>query len=251
MKYIDIPNLPDGDVSLAVVDMRIEPEIAASLEQNGIKLIKTCYYPGMYEAVACHPDIMLHHLGGKRIIYAPGTSQHLVDFLLSYGFTPMSGKTYLSPKYPLNISYNVARVGKFAFHNLKYTDPVLREELDKQAVEFVHVNQGYTKCSVSIVDKNSIITSDKGIAKIAEKKGVEVLLIDADKNIQLKGLDYGFIGGASGLIGKNKWAVAGNFEMLESAYKIYDFLNKRNIEIVSLSKGKVEDIGSIIPLKIW
>lgn len=202
MKYIDVPNLPDGDVSLAVVDKRIEPEIAASMEKSGIKLIKTCPYPGMYEAVACHPDIILHHAGGKNIIYAPGTCSHLVNILSAYGFTPVCGKTYLSPKYPLNISYNVARIGNIAFHNLKYTDPVLREELDKQGVEFVHVNQGYTKCSVSIVDKNSIITSDNGIAKIAEKKGIEVLLIEVDKNIQLKGLDYGFIGGASGLIGK-------------------------------------------------
>ena len=165
-----------------------------------------------------------------------------------YGFKLIEGSTMLRPRYPYDIAYNVARVGKFAFHNLKYTDFVLKKELEKAGVELVHVNQGYTKCSVSVIDANSIITSDKGIAKAASKKGLDVLLIKPEENILLPGLGHGFIGGSSGMINRDKWMVAGDFETLESCGNIKKFLEKKGISCVFVRNQPVIDIGSIIPL---
>jgi len=138
-----------------------------------------------------------------------------------------------------------------AFHNLKYTDPVLANELISEGVELVHVNQGYAKCSISVVDDSSIITSDPGIAKAAEKKGLDVLLTETEEEIKLPGVKYGFIGGSSGLIDERKWLLTGDILNLKSSEKIIQFLQKKSIDIVYLPGEPVVDIGSIIPLMTY
>lgn len=248
MNYIAFPNLPEGPVGLAVTDGRISPEAGRKLLSDGKKLIKTSRHTGVYDAISYHPDIMLHHLGHNRIVYAPGTAVETLDALTGFGFELVKGASGLLPDYPYDIAYNVARVGRFYFHNLKYTDPVLKSELDKCGIEAVHVEQGYAKCSISIVDDCSIITSDAGIAKAAGKKGIDVLLVDYGQSILLPGLNYGFIGGCSGLVGKNMWAVNGDVCKLASCKAIFDFLSLKNIQVMSLSGEQVTDIGSIIPL---
>lgn len=249
MSFIDIPNLPRKPVDSLIIDGRIPEEIESCLKGLGIKAIKTSAHEAVYEAISCHPDIMLHHLGGYRFIYAPETPEHLLDSISRMGFVLIKGRTSLTDRYPGTIAYNVARVGKFAFHNLKFTDPVLRDELIKLGVELVHVNQGYTKCNVSVVDEKSIITSDFGIAEAAKSKGIDVLLIPPKENIRLNGFDEGFIGGSTALLDRDKWAVAGNIHSLNSSEMILSFLGKRGISAISLYDGPVMDIGSMLPIK--
>lgn len=247
MGFVNVPNLPQKRVKTVLVDGRIDENLKAGFYKRGISLIKTKVYPALYNAISCHPDVVFHHLGQNRIIHAQGADRKVVERLSGLGFELIEGNSALSGKYPGDIHYNAARVGNIAFHNTKYTDAVLRENLYNMGVELVHVNQGYAKCSVSIVDDNSIITMDKGIAKVAETKGLEVLVIE-EENIKLPGLDKGFIGGCTGLLDKYMWAIAGNIEKLNSCFKIFEFLRKKGIEIVCLSKEDVVDIGSIIPL---
>lgn len=247
MKYIDIPNIPHNKAALAIVDGRISSSLEKGLMDLKVQLIKTKPHPSLYTAVSFHPDMFIHHLGGRTIVYAPCTSESTLSELEEHGFELIRGETELGSTYPGNISYNVARIGRYAFHNTKYTDKVLRDWLFKMDVELIHVNQGYAKCAISIVDENTLITMDKGIAKIAEKKGFDVLVIE-EKEILLPGLDYGFIGGSSGLIERNKWVVAGNFDTLSSCFEIKSFLDAKDVEIISLSAHQVVDIGSLIPL---
>ncbi len=247
MKFIEIPNIPEEKVVLAIVDGRINNSLEKGFSAKGIQIVKTKLHTSLYKSVAFHPDMFLHHIGGKNIVYAPGTSEDTVRELEGYGFQLVRGEAELENKYPGNISYNAARVGKYVFHNTNYTDNILKKFFSKLDVELVHVNQGYAKCAISVVDENSIITMDRGIAKIADQKGLDVLVVE-EKNILLKGLDYGFIGGSSGLIDKNTWAVSGKFESLESCLKIIDFLYNKGKTIISLSDQQVVDIGSPIPI---
>ena len=248
MNFVKIPNLPDDSLRLAVVDGRLSAEACSTFADMDVELVMTDKMPGLYEAISCHPDLVLHHVGGNRIVYAPGISQELLQKLENRGFELIKGKSVLQGCYPLDIPYNVARVGRWAFHNLKYTDPVLLEELKRQGVEMVHVNQGYAKCSVSVVDAESIITADRAIAAKAGLLGLDVLLIEECQNIMLPGIDRGFIGGSTGLIDKDLWAINGNVHMLKSFDSIRQFLKKRNIGVVSLTSGQPVDIGTILPL---
>jgi hypothetical protein len=248
MGFIEVPNLPQSRVTVAVIDGRANERVVKGLLKHGIELIRTRKFPKVYNAISFHPDIIMHHLGSEKIIYAPGTNTEFLDALKAYGFRLIEGKTVLSDSYPGNIAYNAARVGNYAIHNFRYTDPLLKDMLEKTGVEFINVKQGYSKCSICIVDQNSIITSDKGIEKAAEKKGIEVLLIDSDEEILLPGLNTGFIGGSTGLMDKNLLALTGSVRKLKSADRIIDFLERKNINIVSLDDNEIIDLGSILPL---
>lgn len=246
--FVKIPNLPDKQASVVILDGRAPLALEEKLLSMGTRCIRTSAISTTYKAVCCHPDIILHHVGDCFVVHSPGIPESLANSMKELGIELIQGSSVPGMAYPINISYNAARVGRYVFHNLDHTDKILLSELEKREVELVHVRQGYSKCSISIVDSESIITSDKGIAKAAEKKGLNVLLTTPDRGIVLPGLDYGFIGGASFMLSPRHWAVAGNFDRLEAAYDISDFLEKRNIQSLSLMDGPVTDIGSILPL---
>jgi len=242
------PNLPEKNVKLVVADGRISEGIRKKLAGMGIKLVCTRKHAMLYEAVSCHPDMVICHTGGYDLVCAPGTEREFLNELAAWGFNLIMGETCPGNRYPHNIAYNVAIAGGLAFHNTKYTDPVLKRELMKKGIEFVHVNQGYTKCSVSVVDKNCIITGDRGILKAAERKGLDVILLEDETAIKLPGLDHGFIGGASCLLGPKCWALTGNVETLKGAGKILQRLAEKGMSVVSLSSGEITDVGSLLPL---
>lgn len=190
---------------------------------------------------------MLHPVTSQDIVVAPNVYEQLKGPLKALGCNVIKGSTVLKRNYPDNIAYNIARVSNFAIHNLNYTDRRTLELLEKKEVKFIHVKQGYSKCAVCIVNDHAIITSDRGIAKAVEKHGIEVLTI-APGYIDLPGLDYGFIGGVSGLIGKNKLGFSGYLEHHYDYAEILRFLKRHDAVQTFLSKDKPIDIGSIIPL---
>ncbi|HOS70567.1 MAG TPA: hypothetical protein PL076_10725 [Bacillota bacterium] len=248
MKFLETSFIPDSDVSLAMVDYRIRPDIEENLNKVGIECIKTVRCPDLYDAVDGHPDMLMFHIGGNRIVLAPNAYEKMAPMLEKKGFAVTKGATWLVRNYPGNIAYNVLRVGEIAFHNIRHTDPEIIKALEKENVKMMNVNQGYTKCSVCILDDKTIITSDEKISEIAEKNGIESFLIKPG-GIDLKGLNYGFIGGASGLVSKKKIAFSGSLNTLEDNSRLIDYINGKGFEIVQLSKGRLMDYGSILPLK--
>lgn len=247
MDFVNKPFLPQKDIKTALVDYRIGDEALEALTGFGIEVIKNMPCKDLYDAINGHPDIVVFHIGDNRLIVAPNVFDLLQPVLLKKGFALTKGETWLNRNYPENIAYNVLRIGSFAFHNTKYTDKTIIEELKKESIELIHVNQGYTKCSACIVDKNSIITSDYKLAKTLERYGIESLLIKPG-GIILEGFDYGFIGGSCGLLSKNVMAFTGKLDKIQDNYKIVDFLNSKGIEVKILSTKQIFDIGSIIPL---
>lgn len=244
--YITTPNLPSRRIRLAVIDGRAK-SVGKTLSKMGVEVIYTRRHPVLYDAVSYHPDMVMHHLGGRDIVVAPDTDESFVYKLERHGFNVIAGKTFLSRNYPGDIAYNVARIGDIALHNTRYTDEVLKCELEKRGVRLIHVRQGYAKCSVCVVDERAIITQDAGIAKKASQCGIEVLLVPPG-NIKLYELDYGFIGGATGLISKKCMGISGNISLYDHRKEVMNFLHKKGISIVNLGCDEIVDIGSIIPL---
>ncbi len=247
MKFLNKPFLPEQNINTALVDYRIEPEAENELLLAGIDIIKTVPCPELYEAIMGHPDIVVHPLSGNKMVVAPNIFDKLEPVLSKKGFALTKGETWLNRNYPENIAYNVLRIGSKAFHYTKYTDKVLQREFEKEQIELIHVKQGYTKCAACIVNEKAIITADKGLAEIIERHGIECLVIPPD-GIRLEGLNYGFIGGASGLLSKNTLAFTGKLDNIQEHYKIVDFLSRLGIEVKILSTKQIFDIGSIIPL---
>lgn len=247
MDFLSMPYIPNNKIKAALVDYRIAQEAEKTLKDMNIELIKTIPCTELYNAIKGHPDIVVHHIKDNNLVVAPNVFDAMQPLLSKKGFALTKGETWLYRNYPQNIAYNVLRIGSIAFHNTKYTDKAILNEYEKNKVKLIHINQGYAKCSACIVDEHSMITSDYKLAKLAERYGIESLLIEPD-GIFLEGFDYGFIGGASGLLSKNIVAFTGSLEKIKNNYKIFDFLNSKGIKVKILSTKQIFDIGSIIPL---
>lgn len=246
-KFIKTPFIPKGKVKTVIVDRRIPTCIQNKIRAEGINIIKTPRCMDLYEAISCHPDILMHHIGENEIIIAPNIYNYIREELEKLNFKVVLGRTILKSTYPGNIAYNVGRVGKFAIHNFKYTDEILLKKLIEKDIELINVKQGYAKCSICIVNERAIITSDKGIAKNVEKYGIDVLLIKSGY-IDLPGVSHGFIGGATGLIGKEKMLFCGDIARHSDYKKIKSFLQKYSIDMLFIKNKKLIDLGSVIPI---
>lgn len=209
-------------MSKIYLSVTANPILAVYLEKQGhtISWIKRSRYT--YDPVCSHPDIYLCSLGPGRPIF-------------------FGDPVKLGPAYPQNIIYNAACTGNFFIHNLKFTAPELLRRAD--FMEHIHVSQGYAKCNIVVVDETSIITSDHGIFNACHEK-LDVLLIESG-HVKLPGFPYGFLGGASGRIGKTI-LFHGNLEEHPDCKKIAAFIKDRDLKLKYFTEYELTDIGSVI-----
>jgi hypothetical protein len=246
MKYLSVPNLPEKRVKGVLVSCRIKKESEKKLIELGIEVYKTPDYNKIEYCLIGHPDITIHHLGGCYFAAPPDLCEYY-QTILPGDVNIISGASCLQENYPGNTIYNIARIGKYAFHKLQYTDSVISAYFNCNDIKLINVMQAYSKCSVCIVSEHAAITSDIGIYKKIMLCGLDVLLIEPGF-FTLAGCDYGFIGGSTGLIDKDLMVVNGRIDKHPDAEKIFKFCKKHNVHILPLNDSNAEDIGSIIPL---
>ena len=234
-------------LQLAIVDKRIPQTIEDNLNNIGVNIIKSTACSNTYDAIKYHPDISVCKLNSNNIVVAPNVYDYYKEVLKPYGFNVICGESTIKNKYPYNIHYNIVILEKFAIHNFKYTDKVILDYIEKNNIEKINVSQGYCKCSICVVDDNSIITSDEGIYKEVIKYGIDCLLIEKG-HIDLFELNYGFIGGCSFLLSHNELAFLGNIKKHPDYDKILNFVKSKNKKLISLSNDKLIDLGSVIQL---
>lgn len=241
------PFIPIEDGNVAIVAGNANSEIIDSLKRLGMHIISTVKCIDVDDSIAYHPDIVIHPINYNTLVIAPNVFDYYQDRLERFNLRLIKGERKLVGKYPLDIAYNVGRVYGRAIHNFKYTDEVLKFYLKKEGLEFININQGYTKCSMAIVDENSIITADVPIYNILKNLGYDVLLIKPGY-IHLEKQDYGFIGGSTGNFSKDKMFFSGILDSHPDRNEIQKFIHKKNKKIIYLSKKTITDIGTIISL---
>jgi len=122
--------------------------------------------------------------------------------------------------------------------------------LDKNIKEFkriIDVNQGYARCSVAVIDKNSVITADEAIARKLSGEGFDVLRIRPGC-IELPGYDYGFIGGCCGKLSSDKILFCGNPLNHPDGRLITEFIKSKDIEIITTDESNLFDFGGIVQI---
>lgn len=242
--YFTVPNIPDRAAKCVIVDYRTDQETLDSLRNLGINIIPTTPVKNICKSVCGHADMMLHHLGGLYFVSAFETYDYYKSVLP--GAEVIKGCKRLSLEYPEDILYNCAVIGKYAICNKTHTsNEILSAYKDKI---IINVNQGYAKCSTCIIAHNAVITADKGIAIKCRENDIDVLKITPGY-IDLPGMNYGFIGGATGLISNNLLAVNGELSTHPDGQNIREFCCDHGVDIVELKKKKIKDIGSIVA--VW
>lgn len=229
---------------IAIVDCRADDKTVYSLENYGLKVIPTIKIDGLYDAIATHTDIQIHYIGENKFVCAPECFDYYKS-QLNDDFTLIKGSLEIKSQYPYDIGYNVTSLDKFVICNSRFTAIEILSEYKSMSKEILNVKQGYSKCSVCVVNSNSVITADSGIAKTSFEHEIDVLKIKQG-HIELRSLEYGFIGGATGLIDKNVLAVNGDIKTHPDAEEIISFCKNRNVELYPLKDGLLTDIGTII-----
>lgn len=228
-----------------IIDKRMRQIEKEALQQLGYQLIEIQTNSNLYQEISSHVDIFTCKIG-EKIIVEKSQYETLQKILKNVEL----GVEEVQNKYPNDIKYNVCIIGKRAIHNFQYTDPKIKEELIKQGYELINTTQGYTNCSIAVIDENSAIVTDKGLYKILEKHGVDVLYLKENPDIKLLENDVysekqGFVGGTISRIG-NKIIIFGDLNKIDLNGKIREFINKKNIEIIEFEDLDVIDYGGIV-----
>ena len=221
-------------------DKRLPAEAVSSLCQYGNCLP---FYTEHItdESIAGHPDVFICQLKDKLII-APNTPPPFVASLQSAGFTLEKGSTLVGKEKYNSICYNVVITDKYIIHNQKFTDRTILENTKNQ--KFIHINQGFARCSLLPLKDDSFLTSDKGIEKELSKHNLNCYYI-SPKEILLPGVQYGFIGGCMGIY-QNTVFIIGNLDYHSQGKNLRTFLQSLHYEIVELYNGELFDGGGLI-----
>ena len=179
-----------------------------------------------------------------------GISDHPDIFLCKMGVRDDSPvffarKECLGKDYPDDVTFNAACTGKYFIHNLSCTDKNLLAEAKALGMTLINVRQGYTKCSIVVVDEEAIITYDEGIVKACSPyKDLSVLKVSPGF-VRLDGFDTGFIGGASGRVG-DEIIFNGDLFRHPDFLRIVKFIEGRGLRCRWFSDYPLTDIGSIL-----
>ena len=205
-----------------------------ALRELGFAPILLPAYPKLPPPVAAHADLLLHDLGGKLLVYRAYYEEHKALF---EGFAVLLTDHAAGDTYPMDIGMDALCLGNRLFCMPNDTCP---EILAGRQV--VPVKQGYAACACLKVTEDAIVTSDHGIAKAAERVGVDVLRISAG-NIDLPGYDCGFIGGTA-FLHEDTLYFAGDLWTHPDGNAIADFCMRHGVKVHSLVEGmKLRDLG--------
>lgn len=238
------PHLPQSNVSAVVVSEEY-PQVICALQSREITVLKTVRCDRLDFPVASHTDMQLLPLGDGVCLISLHQSK-LKRQLEAFHCKCLVGET-LSAKYPLDVPYNAVRIADSYICNCKTISKTAKELWNTQNLCGIFVRQGYTKCSICIVDEHSLITADVGIAKAVQAAGFSVLQIQPGF-IQIPQYDTGFIGGCCGKLSQHLMAFTGKLDSHPDGQRIREFLQQRQIDVVELTQENLFDIGGIIPV---
>ncbi len=242
---IMIPNLPQNKVNLFAVAEGFDV-LSASLKALGAEVITVKSDSTFESCESNHPDMHIHHLGGKKVLLYR-EDEYLCKEFVKREFEVLYTAEKKQSKYPRSAALNACRIGNILLCNEKALDQNLRLFAEKNGIEIVSCRQGYARCSTCIVSESAVITSDASVAK-ALKGRVDLLEISKGQ-IKLGNTYDGFIGGCGSMIDKNTLAFFGDVTRHSDYINIKSFLENHSVSLVSLGGGELTDVGSFIPLK--
>lgn len=242
-RIIESPNLPENDVKLVIIS-ELAGDAKRFLGKKGIRCLDIKASLKLYKSIESHADIRILNISNscllcyKEELYIYKNLQFMTVKPIDY---------ILSGKYPEDVRLNCKIIGNKIICNKRTIAKEILEFAEMNNYRIIDTKQGYSGCSVSVINENAIITDDPAIYRAAQNYFNDTLFISKG-SIGLKGADYGFIGGCTGKLGKNRIAFNGRLESHSDHNKIIDILDKYNITAVELTSSKLEDIGGIIPL---
>ena len=214
-----------------------DKEVVNEIENLGYKCIFVVKSNKVSEEVCCHADMLYLKIDKENIIISDcQIKNRAIIESLGYNVKIFNG---------LNAGYKTESFLNFVINeDTALFNPKTAIKCDFfNKYKCVFTKQGYTKCSTIVISENAYITEDIGIYKALINSGNDCLLIEKGF-VELKGHNYGFIGGASVMLKNKILLFFGDITKHKDINKITSFLNKYNVELKYIKDKKLKDIGS-------
>ena len=232
-----------------IVDNRITDKCERTLMKEGFYIIKLPADPDLGDAVSSHPDTVLFYADGEIITTADYCDRAAYIFSDIREFCPDVKIHFTCDRraaiYPDDCIMNALVIGNRIFCKADSISRAIIDFAKSRGYEIIHTSQGYPAC-MTLVFGECAITADQGLASLLENNGVSVTLI-AHGHISLPPYQYGFIGGASGVVG-SKVYFFGDISKHPDCDRICDAIRSAGYTPISLSDEDLTDFGGIISL---
>lgn len=242
-RFLNNPNLPESKVTTVYADVD-DIALKKAFDDLSIEVVNVIENPFLDTPVSCHADILGIYVG-KSTFLADKHQIELCKFIEDNNGKSVIIENIKSP-YPTDCLLNFADIGDYIICNKSILTDEIVEQLSKKTI--IDVKQGYSKCSVCICSRNTIITDDISVYNaVLQYDNINSLLIEKG-SVNIDKYDYGFIGGCCGLIDKNLLLFNGDLSLHSDFDKIKNFLYDNDINYIDIKGKPLTDIGSIIPI---
>ncbi len=237
------PNLPSNKVTTVFADVDAFA-LKTLFDSLSVKAVPVQQNPLLDDPVSRHADILANYVGKSNFLVDKNQNE-LCRFVNNN-----DGKTVLidnikSP-YPNDCILNFADIGDYIICNKSILTQEILNELPNKTL--IDTKQGYSKCSVCIVKRNTIITDDISVYNaVSQYDNINSLLVEKG-SVHIKKYDYGFIGGCCGLIDRDVLLFNGDLSSHTNFDKIEKFLYDNGVKHIDIKNKPLTDIGSIIPI---
>ena len=174
MSLLRHPRLPEGEATHVLASGEF-PWLAEALERRGLTVVATQRDSRLPGPVQFHPDLQTCPLPDKQMFVLKNSP--LQPALKALGFSLRETQCEPSGTYPGDALCGCFPWGPWLVGNPKAIDRAIAQEAQKQGLQPLPVRQGYSACSVALVDGESAITADQGMFQALRTKGFAVLLI--------------------------------------------------------------------------
>ena len=235
-------------MKIVICDNRINAADERGLMKRGYYVIKLPSFPSLTEAIESHPDSLLFRAGDTLYTTCEYCEEAAFVFSDIREFCPEVKLKFIDVApgkgFPNDARMNAAVIGKYLVANKKTIAKEILEIGEKSGLTLLNVNQSYPNCSILKLNDENVITADIGISRALRSVGINVLLIEPG-HIFLPPYEYGFIGGAGGVDGKNVFFL-GDIMTHPDGRKITEFIENLGMKVHSLSEGALQDLGGIV-----
>jgi hypothetical protein len=223
-----------------LIGEKYKGKLSQGLAAQGIEAIFLPNNTHVDTRLSGHADLMICRVGEEAIAV-----KQMVKYLTNMGCSAITADREQNIGYPQDAGMCVCLTGKYAIYNPRTADPQVSLRIREYIP--VRVAQGYSKCAVCVVDEDSIITADRGIAAEAVRAGMDVLAVEPG-HILLDGFRDGFIGGATFQSTPDKLFFTGTLNDHPDKNRILDYLQRKHVKPVFLTDEPLFDIGSAVEL---
>ena len=239
--------MSDKKNTLALLGEDAPQEIADALRALGFSVLRLPCDSRLATPVRSHADMLMLPVG--KVVFTSSeylsVAEDIFKALESLGYEIVACNAEIRSDYPHDVAFDALVLKSAIIARLDSLPDEIKTYAAAMGISLIDSKQGYAKCSAVSVGESAIITADKNIARAAEAADADTLLISAaPEAIRLDGYDYGFIGGASGVLEDTVY-FTGDISSHPDAERITEFCKAHEKKIISLSSEPLNDVGGI------